>query len=93
MTPQELTVKAKNLIEGKLKKAAEMTHAELVSMNLNLPPAYQYQSIREVQIILVKGANDALGFTVELGLLNNEEAADFWKELHNRYRQLWPEKL
>lgn len=90
MIQQELTTKARELIAGRLERAANLTDADLFAMNLKLPPQLKYQSVREVQTIMVKGAFDALAFTTELGLLNQQEATDYWKELHRRYSQLWP---
>jgi uncharacterized protein YlaN (UPF0358 family) len=91
MTQEEIKTKALEIIEGRLEKANNLTDRDLFSMNLTLPPQYKYQTIREVQVVMVKGAFDALGFTVELGLLDNQAAADYWKELHRRYSKLWPE--
>lgn len=91
MTQDEITTKAKRLIEQRLEKAAQMTEAELFEKNLRLPPQYKYGSVREMQTVMVKGAFDALAFTVELGLLTEKAATDYWKELHARYAQLWPQ--
>jgi hypothetical protein len=92
MNEENLKEKAKYIIEDRLEHASRVTYAEMVSMNLNLPPEYQYRSVREIQTIMVKGAFDALGFSVELGLFGKDEAADFWNDLRERYKQLWPEK-
>jgi uncharacterized protein YlaN (UPF0358 family) len=91
MDETDYSAKARNLITARLDRAARLTEADLFTMNLNLPPAYKYQSIREVQTIMVKGAFDALSFSVELGLFTKPEATAFWQELHRRFGQLWPE--
>lgn len=91
MTQEEITAKAKELIERRLEKAAQMTEADLFEKNLRLPAQYKYGSVREMQTVLVKGAFDALAFTVELGLLTEKAATDYWKELHAKYGQLWPQ--
>ncbi len=90
METQDYKQKAREIVENRLKKAESMTEADLYQMNLQLPPEHKYRSIREVQTIMVKGAFDALGFSVELGLLDKREATDYWQELHSKYRQLWP---
>jgi hypothetical protein len=90
MINNNLKQKAQELIEEKLRRAAEITYSDLMSINMNLPTEYQYNSIREIQTVMVKGAFDALGFSVELELFTNDEATDFWKVLHERYSQLWP---
>lgn len=87
----DLRQKAREMVEGRLAKAANLTEADLFQMNLTLPPDYKYQSIREIQTVMVKGAFDALGFSVELGLLDKQEATAFWQQLHSQYRSLWPE--
>ncbi len=90
MSEAELRQKAVAIIENRLTRAAALSEADLFQLNLNLPPDYKYQSIREVQTVMVKGAFDALGFTVELGLMTKQEATDYWKQLHDRFGQLWP---
>ncbi len=92
MSEESLETKARELIAGRLERAAKLNEADLFAMNLNLPQAYKYQNLREVQTVMVKGAFDALSFSVELGLFSKQEATDYWKELHTRFGQLWPDK-
>ncbi len=91
MIDQELSQKARDLIAARLERAVKLNDADLFAMNLNLPLQYKYGTIREVQTVMVKGAFDALAFTVELGLLQKEEATGYWKELHQQFSSLWPE--
>ena len=91
MNEIELSLKARQLIMARLERADKLLESDLFVMNLNLPADYKYRSIREVQTVMVKGAFDALAFTVELGLLTKQEATDYWQELHGRFSRLWPE--
>jgi hypothetical protein len=91
MEIEDYSVKARHLITARLDRAARLTEADLFTMNLNLPPDYKYRSIKEVQTIMVKGAFDALAFSVELGLFTKQDATAFWQELHRQFGQLWPE--
>jgi hypothetical protein len=88
---EKIKQKARELIEGRLQRAANLGEAELYEMNLALPPDYKYLSIQEVQTVMVKGAFDALGFSVELGLFEKREATSFWQQLHSKYSTLWPD--
>ena len=90
MDHSELSIKARELIAARLERAAGLLDSDLFVLNLNLPDAYKYGSIQEVQTVMVKGAFDALAFTVELGLMTKPEATDYWQELHGRYSRLWP---
>ncbi len=92
MTHQELSQKARQLIADRLQRASLLQEADLFTLNLNLPDDFKYHSIREVQTVMVKGAYDALAFSVELGLLIQPEATAYWQELHSRFSQLWPDK-
>ncbi len=91
METQDLSLKARRIITGRLDRAAGLKEADLFVMNLNLPSDFKYHSIREVQTVMVKGAFDAVAFSVELGLFTKQEATDYWKELHQQFGQLWPE--
>lgn len=91
METENYSAKARQIVTARLERADRLTEADLFTMNLNLPPAYKYRSIREVQTVMVKGAFDALAFSVELGLFTKAEATEFWQELHRRFGQLWPE--
>lgn len=84
--------KARQVIFDRLDRANRLQDADLFVMNLNLPPDYKYRSIREVQTVMVKGAYDALAFSVELGLFTKQDATDYWKELHQQFGKLWPVK-
>jgi len=90
MSQENLKQKAQEIIEGRLERAANLADIDLYQMNLSLPSDYKYQSIREIQTIMVKGAFDALGFSVELGLFDKLEATDYWQQLHSKYGKLWP---
>ncbi len=91
MRLEDFKQKAREIVEVRLEKAASLSDLDLYQMNLSLPPDYKYQSIREVQTIMVKGAFDALGFSVELGLFDKLEATEYWRQLHSKYRNLWPD--
>jgi uncharacterized protein YlaN (UPF0358 family) len=91
MENEDYRAKARELITARLERAAHLIEADLFTMNLNLPADYKYRSIREVQTVMVKGAFDALAFSVELGLFTKQEATGFWQELHRQFGQLWPE--
>jgi hypothetical protein len=91
MEIEDLSLKARKIITSRMDRAARLNDADLFAMNLNLPSDYKYRSIREVQTVMVKGAFDALAFSVELGLFTKQEATDYWKELHQQFSQLWPE--
>ena len=91
MNEQDFRQKAREIIEARLSKAAGLSDIDLYQMNLSLPPDYKYQSIREVQTVMVKGALDALGFSVELGLFDKQEATAYWQQLHSKYSKLWPD--
>ncbi len=83
--------KAREIIEQRLEKAANLSQSELYQLNLALPAEYKYRSIKEIQTIMVKGAFDALGFSVDLGLFDKNEATNFWQQLHSKFSRLWPE--
>jgi uncharacterized protein YlaN (UPF0358 family) len=89
MIQEEITAKALEIINGRLEKAANMTEADLFEKNLRLPADMKYGSVREIQTVLLKGAFDALAFTVELGLISQEEATGHWRDWHRKYPQLW----
>lgn len=91
MEQANIKQKAREIIEARLEKAANLSDLDLYQMNLSLPPDFKYRSIREVQTVMVKGAFDALGFSVELGLFEKREATDYWQQLHSKYSRLWPE--
>lgn len=91
METENYAAKARQVIFDRLDRANRLQEADLFVMNLNLPPDYKYRSIREVQTVMVKGAYDALAFSVELGLFTKQDATDYWKELHQQFGKLWPE--
>jgi uncharacterized protein YlaN (UPF0358 family) len=80
---------AKTIVRERLERANNFSEQDLYQSNLSLPPEFKYQSIREMQTVLVKGAFDALGFSVELGLLDKKEATDYWQLLHKEFAHLW----
>jgi hypothetical protein len=79
----------KKIVRERLERAASFSEQDLYQTNLALPPEFKYQSIREMQTVLLKGAFDALGFSVELGLLDKSEATNYWETLHKEFPQLW----
>jgi hypothetical protein len=91
MISEDLSLKARQIIHSRLERAARLTEADLFLMNLNLPSEFKYRSVKEVQTIMVKGAFDALAFSVDLGLFTKAEATDYWQELHGQFSQLWPD--
>lgn len=80
---------AKKIVRERLERANNFNDQELYQANLSLPQEFKYQSIREMQTVLVKGAFDALGFSVELGLLDKSEATDHWQALSQEFGHLW----
>ncbi len=87
----EFKQKACEIIEGRLEKASNLGDLDLYQMNLTLPEEFKYRSIKEVQTIMVKGAFDALAFSVDLGLFDKNEATGYWQKLHSRFKKLWPD--
>jgi uncharacterized protein YlaN (UPF0358 family) len=90
MSREEFKQKAIEIIEGRFERAANLDETDLYQLNLPLPTDMKYQSISEVQRVMVKGAFDVLGFSVELGLFDKQEATAYWQQLHSRYSKLWP---
>ncbi|MDB5079555.1 MAG: hypothetical protein JWP00_1479 [Chloroflexi bacterium] len=90
METEKLSLKARKIITGRLERAARLKEADLFLMNLSLPQEFKYRSVSEVQTVMVKGAFDALAFSVELGLFTKQEATEYWKELHDQFSQIWP---
>jgi uncharacterized protein YlaN (UPF0358 family) len=88
-TPEYYHNLAKKIVRERLERANKFDEQELYQANLALPQEFKYQSIREMQTVLVKGAFDALGFSVELGLLDKKEATDYWQALSQEFGHLW----